>query len=270
MTVQHDRLSHRRDSPSRTASSQPSQPLRPPQPARFAAPNFDPLARLYRWMEYLSFGRTLERCRFHFLDELLDRQQALILGDGDGRFTARLLARSTRLRAHAIDGSRAMLAALCRRARTLQASDRLTVELADLRCWTGDSLCNRSPQPGGQPDLIVTHFFLDCLTTSEVDRLARCLHGLASDNTLWVVSEFAIPARGWMHPLATVLISALYRAFRLLTGLGPQRLPDYAAALEGSGWRRTQRREQLRGLLVSELWRRDPSPQPSCSARRLV
>ncbi len=233
------------------------------------APNFDRLARPYRWMEYLSFGRALERCRFHWLDRLRDRRQALVLGDGDGRFTARLLAANPTIHVHAIDGSRAMLAAVTRRARRVAADTRLTTEQADLRLWTGPDAATWTgpalprgaavgkPLASSAVDLIVTHFFLDCLTTDEVARLARLLHIQTQPDTLWVVSEFAIPARGWMHPLAAALVAVLYRVFRLLTGLGPQRLPEYAQALERAGWRPCARREHWHGLLVSELWRKE-------------
>ena len=44
--------------------------------------NFDRLARPYRWLEYATFGRTLERCRFHFLPALTSARRALVLGDG--------------------------------------------------------------------------------------------------------------------------------------------------------------------------------------------
>ena len=55
-------------------------------------PDFDRLARLYRWMEYLTFGPWLQRCRSAFLGGIANSRRALVLGDGDGRFTARLLA----------------------------------------------------------------------------------------------------------------------------------------------------------------------------------
>ncbi len=74
-------------------------------------PRFDRVARLYRVLEYLSFGPMLERCRFHHLPALAaaDCSRALILGDGDGRFLARLLAACPELSAQAVDASPAML-----------------------------------------------------------------------------------------------------------------------------------------------------------------
>lgn len=210
-----------------------------------APPNFDNLAQVYRWMEYSSFGPCLERCRFWFLGAVAGYGHALVLGDGDGRFTARLLAQSANLRVHAIDGSAAMLAALRRRSR--RSADRLTTEQADLRRW--------QPAAGKKtPDLIVSHFFLDCLTTEEVSALVERLTCACAPGALWLVSEFDIPDSGWMHRVARPMIALLYRAFRLLTDLGPQQLPDYATALRQSGWRLEAEQKHLRGLLVSQLW----------------
>ena len=227
-------------------------------PGSRRAPNFDRLAAPYRWMEYLSFGRALERCRFHFLPLLAGRRRALVLGDGDGRFTARLLAEHPAISVHAIDGSPAMLAALTRRA--AHAADRLTTELADLRHWPAKEQPSSSSTA---PDLIVTHFFLDCLATDEVTALALRLRRLAAEDALWIISEFAIPARGWMRPVAASLVAALYRAFGLLTGLGPQRLPAYSAALTRAGWQRIEDHPRLHGLLVSELWHSPRATEPA-------
>ena len=57
-----------------------------------AEPNFDLIARPYRWLEYLTFGPTLQQTRLHYLPALLHSRNALVLGDGDGRFIAALLA----------------------------------------------------------------------------------------------------------------------------------------------------------------------------------
>ncbi len=47
-------------------------------------PNFNRLAQIYRWLEYLSFGPFLWRCRIRFLPDLAHCRRALVLGDGDG------------------------------------------------------------------------------------------------------------------------------------------------------------------------------------------
>src|ERR1700735_883293 len=93
-----------RPSPHHTAPSAPS-----PSSTMRGQPNFDHIARPYRWLEYITLGRALEQCRLHYLPSLLNRKRALVLGDGDGRFLAQLLAQNPHLHAHAIDTSATML-----------------------------------------------------------------------------------------------------------------------------------------------------------------
>ncbi len=206
-------------------------------------PNFSRLARAYKWMELASFGPWLRRCRCAFLNELGTSRNALILGDGDGRFTARLLRQNSAVRVDAIDASRAMLAALARDAGDQR--DRVHLHLADARLFN---------PPSPPYDLVVTHFFLDCLTSEEVAALATKLHKSVTPSARWLISEFAVP-RGWFGWLvARPLISGLYLAFWLLTGLTVRRLPNHGAALLKAGYSLTRRREWLAGLLVSELW----------------
>ena len=205
--------------------------------------NFDLLARPYRWLEYATFGRALERCRFHFLPALTGARHALVLGDGDGRFTARLLGANPQIEIDALDASEAMLRGLLQRAG--QHADRVHAICADARAW----------QPEGRTySLIVTHFFLDCLTTEEARALAVKLRGVADRDVRWVISEFAEPNSWFGRVVARPVVWMLYRAFGLLTGLGVRKLPDYRAGLLAAGFARIRKRAWLGGLLVSELW----------------
>ncbi|HUB51135.1 MAG TPA: class I SAM-dependent methyltransferase [Terracidiphilus sp.] len=207
------------------------------------APDFDGLARAYRWIEYLSFGPMLSRCRTEFIRRLSHCRSALVIGDGDGRFTARLLATNPLIHIDAIDASPEMLRALVRRA----GNDALRVraEVHDARAWT--------PNHDAHYDLVVTHFFLDCLTTAEIESLAQRIAAVSAPGALWVISEFAIPESWFGRFIARPLIAALYCAFGLLTGLHICNLPDHHTALAAAGFRPVARRTRLSGLLESEL-----------------
>ena len=211
-----------------------------------AAPNFDGLAAVYRWMEWCSFGPYLGRCRRAFLPEMRACRRALVIGDGDGRFTARLLEENPEIRIDVVDASASMLRALKRRAGPHAA--RIATRCMDARKWRAES---------GRYDLIVTHFFLDCLSTREVRALAGEICAAAAPHAVWTISEFAIPRSTYGKAVARPAISLLYRAFRWMTGLRVSRLPDYALALRESGFVLKRRRGWLRGLLVSEMWRVD-------------
>jgi hypothetical protein len=210
-------------------------------------PDFNRLARLYRWMEFFSFGPWLGLTRRTFLGDLAHRRRALVLGDGDGRFTGRLLRVNPAVRVDAVDSSAAMLQALLRRAGP--HADRVRVHLSDARDWKPPAAIAAPPY-----DLIVTHFFLDCLTTREIESLAARLRSAVSPGTLWIVSEFAVPPGWFGRFIALPLVKTLYFSFGLLTGLQIRALPDHSAALRQTGYSLLDRRNRLGGLLIAEKW----------------
>lgn len=218
--------------------------LEPETPIR--APHFDHLARAYRWMEWLSFGPWLWWCRAAFLSQMARSRRALTFGDGDGRFTARLLAANPQIHVEAVDASPGMLARLKQNAGS--HAQRVHTVVADARSW--------KPDAGESFDLVYTHFFLDCLTDEEAGQLARQVSAVLTPDGAWIVSEFAIPRGGLGRILGRPLVAFLYRAFGLLTGLAVRRLPDHRAALTAAGLKQEARREWLLGVLVSELWTR--------------
>lgn len=209
--------------------------------------NFDCIARAYHWLEYLTLGHALERCRTYFLPQVEDRTHALVLGDGDGRFLARLYAANPDLRAVAVDTSAAMLALLRRRCEQASFAAR-----ANLRT------CNHSAlehAPSRDTNLIVAHFFFDCLTQPELDSLLQRLAAYTDPDTLWLISDFRIPAGAFRIP-AHLYVRTLYSLFRLLTGLQVTRLPDYETPLRAAGLVCIAQHLSLAGLLTTELWRR--------------
>ena len=213
-----------------------------------APANFDRLAKVYRWMEYFSFGKGLERCRFFFLDRCANARRALVLGDGDGRFTQRLMQQNSTVEIDAADASPRMLQALRERVDALgpQPSARLRTLHCDLRTYT--------PESRGY-DLVVSHFFLDCLSDAEVSALIERMQPALAPDAIWIVSEFSIPQRGWMRLPARAVVAWLYRAFGWMTQLGVRQIPNYAAAMRRYGWVLEARQPLLGGLLTAEVWR---------------
>lgn len=208
-------------------------------------PDFDRIARPYRWLEYVTLGRALERCRSYYLPQLCDRHHALVLGDGDGRFLAQLLAENPDLRADAVDMSAAMLRLLRQRSEAAapDAKNRLRIHHANALTFP----------VAGNYDLVATHFFLDCLSQAELDRLVARVAPALAPGALWLVSDFRIPA-GLMRLPALALVRGLYFAFRVLTGLRRNRLPDHATPLMQAGLVRVARQHSFAGVLTTELW----------------
>jgi hypothetical protein len=181
----------------------------------------------------------------HFLPSLMESRRALAIGDGDGRFLAKLLEKNDTLHATAIDSSAAMLKLLSKRC--ARFAKRLEIQQVDVLRFVGTD---------SEPyDLVVTHFFLDCLTQSEVELLAKHIDGLSAPGALWVVSDFRI-APGILRLPTRLFVRTLYFVFQILTGLKTRRLPDHASALASAGFTRIDSRLLLCGLLTTELWQK--------------
>lgn len=211
--------------------------------------NFDRVAGPYRLLEYLTLGRSLERTRLHFLPRLSSARNALVLGDGDGRFLARLLGTYPELHAIAVDSSAEMLKLL--QQRCAPYADRL-------QTFHGDAM-RFTPASGTSCDLVVAHFFLDCFEETQIDELIANLAPALEPMALWLFSDFRVP-QGVLHLPARMMIRSLYFAFRILTGLRTTRLPRHDAALSKAGFERIDRQTFLAGILTTELWQRTRSP----------
>jgi hypothetical protein len=106
----------------------------------------------------------------------------------------------------------------------------------------------------GPYDLVVTHFFLDCLSQTELDRLVSRVASSLAPGGLWLISDFRVPG-GLMHLPARVLVRGLYSAFRVLTGLRTSRLPDHATPLSNAGLVRVAQQHSFAGILTTQLWK---------------
>jgi ubiquinone/menaquinone biosynthesis C-methylase UbiE len=222
----------------------PFPPFPPSPPA-----NFDRLARLYAPLEWLSFGRALSRRRRCFLTDarVASAHRVLVLGDGDGRFTAALVERYPALEVTAVDASADMLEELARRVRAKTPNAALDLQCADLRTW---------PVTGRGYDLVVSHFVFDCLTTPDLADLVARIAPTLAPKARWLVSDFAVPQHTLWAPIAKLLLRFLYFAFGLLTGLKVRQLPDYPSALKSVRFELASVETSLGGTLRSELWQR--------------
>lgn len=209
-------------------------------------PRFDLLAPHYRWMEAVSFGRLLHRCRVALLGRMTDARRALVLGDGDGRFLRDLLAVNPRVTVDAIDGSRAMTAEAERRAEMVPGGrPRVRFRTADARTVS---------LPAAEYDLVVTHFFLDCFPHSQLGSLVERVAAACAPGGRWMAADFRLPARGAARAAGGVALFGLYAFFRLVTGLPAGRLVDPDPLIRRCGFAPEAETRLLGGFLSCRSW----------------
>jgi SAM-dependent methyltransferase len=209
-----------------------------------ATANFDRLARVYRALEFLAFGRALERARFCFLDRLGDRHDILVLGEGDGRCVERLVGLAPNARIRCVELSAAMLALAAARVAQADVNRRVTFEQADALSV---------PFPPGKYDAVVTLFFLDCFRSDQVAALVSRVEASLRPGALWLFADFVLPPRGWSRLRARLWLRVLYAFFRWQTGLPASALPPSERILEQAGLSPIGTRDFQRGLVRSSI-----------------
>ncbi len=215
--------------------------------------SFDRLARPYRALEFLAFGRDLERARLFFVRELRGCRRILILGEGDGRFLARLLEAAPGARIHCVDSSPAMLALAAARISGSGAEARVSFERADAL---------RVQFAGAAFDGVVTNFFLDCLSPAEVVAVESRVRPSLCEGAHWLFADFVLPPEGFRRLRARAWLRILYVFFGWTTGLTVRSLPPSVEILEGAGYRRVAAHAFQGGLVQSMVFK-----SPSLHAR---
>lgn len=210
--------------------------------------SFDLLAPHYRWMEWLSAGGKLQRCRTAFLEALSPPAKVLIYGEGNGRFLVELCRRFPQAQVTVADASAGMIAQARRR---LQDAG---LGAAQVEFIHADAL--RWRPPVGEFDLLVTCFFLDCFREDELRRLVPVIAAAASPQAQWLVADFQIAASGVRRLRSRVIVAVLYAFFRRATGLSAHELVDPGPLLRAEGFHRLAHEERDLGMLYSSWWAR--------------
>ncbi len=212
---------------------------------------FDAVARAYQALEFLAFGRDLERARFAQIAHLTHCRELLILGDGDGRFAQRVATIYPEIRLHCVDHSATMLALARERVQTVPNPERIRFTRADATTVT------LGPE---SYDAVTTLFFLDCFTDPEVTSLVAKVSAALRPRATWLFADFRIAPRGFARLRSRVWVGFLYGFFRLTTDIRARRLPQSEAAIEAAGFRREASADFQAGLLRSAAFVRAADP----------
>lgn len=208
--------------------------------------SFDVLAPHYRWMEFVLAGSKLQRCRTAFLERVHDARKILIVGEGNGRFLVECQRNSPRAEIVCVDASVRMLEAAQRRV-VGQSGNRGQIEFihADALAWT---------PPESRFDLIVTHFFLDCFRSEQLEMLIAKFAGAAAGGANWLLADFQSAPSGFNRIRSQAILWVMYRFFRVLTRLPAGRLVSPDRFLARNGFTLRERAVSEWGLLHSDWW----------------
>jgi ubiquinone/menaquinone biosynthesis C-methylase UbiE len=210
--------------------------------------SFDLLAPHYRWMEAILAGGKLQRCRVHWLQSVRDCRRVLLVGEGNGRFLEVCAQTMPGARFTVVDASAEMLKQAERR--WIAAGGNSTRAIFLQATLPGLKMPERAF------DLVVTNCFLDCFTAEQLEQVVGEIAACATDSARWIVTDFAVPERGFARWRAKAVLHAAYTFFRLTTKISAHEICPPDPFLEKAGFKLNARIEANAGLLYSALWQR--------------
>ena len=210
--------------------------------------SFDVLAPHYRWMEIVMAGEKLQRGRTAFLGRVPAAKKILILGEGNGRFLLECRRRFPGAKVTAVDASARMISLAQRRLDGQRMNcDGLEFIHADALTWTPVE---------NDFDLIVTHFFLDCFRSQQLQPLIAKLARAATPRANWLLADFQTAESGLQRQRSRFILWGMYRFFRVMTRLPATELTAPDAFLAEHGFALRERDVYDWGLLRSDWWQR--------------
>jgi ubiquinone/menaquinone biosynthesis C-methylase UbiE len=203
---------------------------------------FDSVAPFYVLLEKLSFGDELNIARQAFIETVLHAGNALLIGEGNGRFLGDCLRSKTGGAITVLDSSRKMLDLLESRIKGIRHETNLELVCEGILDWRLENT--------GAFDVVVTHFFLDLFRPIMQRRVIEKITSMANKETSWVIVDYQ-PSN------ATGVLSLInwlqYRFDRLLSGVDTDRHYDPSDLLREFGWRVEKERHFLNGGVVAQL-----------------
>jgi hypothetical protein len=211
--------------------------------------NFDAVAQHYDRLERWFSRGLMHQARTAHLEYVNGCREALLLGEGPGRFLPLVLQRFPNASVTCIDSSARMLN-LARDTVPVADIGRVSFLEADLRHWRS----NRE-----RYDLIVTNFVLDCFDADELAEIIPRFADAATSDANWLIADFNLPESGFDRLRAALIVGVLYRFFAFAAGLSARCLVSPQPWLELSGFRLERRVELDHRLLRSDWWTRRPT-----------
>jgi ubiquinone/menaquinone biosynthesis C-methylase UbiE len=206
--------------------------------------SFDRLAPHYNWLETLTAGGRLDRARAFWLGALERRQRVLSVGEGHGKFAHAFVRRFPSTSLTGVEASAPMLEHAKRRLHGMDSA--INWVQSDFFSW----------EPQGKYDAIVTCFFLDCFPTDLLGEVVAKLTHCAEPDAVWLIVDFAVPARGMARWRAKAVHALMYWFFRIFTNLPARRQTEPDPLLRAHGFELERRQEFEWGLIRADVWRK--------------
>ena len=207
---------------------------------------FDLVAPFYVALEKLSFGNALNIARRAFIEKILEAEDTLMIGEGNGRFLGECLGSKNHGSITVLDSSRTMLALLTARISKFHHKTDVKIRCAELLEWNSEA---------ASFDVVVTHFFLDLFRPASQRSVIEKITSISKKETSWINVDYKPSNKtSWFRFIDWLQ----YRFDHLLSGVETDRHYDPSLLLQQFGWVVKEERGFLDGAVLAQLIVRIP------------
>ena len=199
--------------------------------------NFDHIAPVYDTLASIVFGNTLQQAQCAYLDRISPDAKVLIIGGGNGYILRQLLSVKPGVVVDYVEASQQML----------KRSGSKIPPGASVNFVHG----TEGNIPGNVYDCIITNFFLDVFSLTELRRVVFLLKGKLASNGQWLCTDFQSTNR-WNH---RALLWLMHRFFGMVSSLEAKELQNIDGSLQESGLTKQEQYFWKNGLVFSALYR---------------
>lgn len=169
---------------------------------------YDFLAPYYDRLAAIVFGKSIWKSQVEFIHVIPDHTRILILGGGTGQIAKELLLTKKDCKIWYVEASSAM------------------ISIARIRVANHPNIVfihgTEEHIPIQSFDVIITGFFVDQFSESEITEMVSSLHRKMNPAAVWLVTDFV--NEKWWHRM---LLKVMYIFFRLTTGIPVTTLPRW-------------------------------------------
>jgi tRNA (cmo5U34)-methyltransferase len=202
---------------------------------KWAKHGYNVLAPVYDSLARLLLGKSIQQMQLQFLNLLISKNKLLILGGGTGWILPAIDRINSNIQIDYVDLSTGMIK---------KAKERGT-DPTRIRFIEG----TERDIPNADYDCVITNFYLDLFTDSELKGIVIHIKNCMHPNSYWFVTEF-VTSSSW----SKVKLKCMYIFFWLTTGLKTTQLPDWNQVMCSTGAKILHEKSSKRGFIKSVIY----------------
>lgn len=200
--------------------------------------NFDRVAIIYDALVKIVYGKSVKMAQLHFLNEIPEQGNVLILGGGTGWFLVEFLRVRPLCKVWYVEASRKML----------WLSKKKTFAPQSITFIQGTEA---SISKEMKFDVIITNFYLDLFEPASLKGIIQKIKPLLAKNGLWLISDFADQGKIWQR----FLLKLMYTFFQQVCKIEASSLPPWHQCLHKGNLISIRSKLFYKGFIQSSAYR---------------